>query len=281
MALKPKVFIGALGGSGTRALAKLLIELNYFIGDDLNSPKDNLIFSRLFKNPKWYCKARENDIYERIRIFNNYMTNDIFNPVELIKYFRFTRDNNTFISDNSHYKFIAKKYFNKKHVNKTWAFKEPNSLIYYDYFMNYFPEIKYIHVLRNGLDMAFSNNKNQLYNWGWLYNIEISKNETEESLAKKQLKYWVETTKDIKNKSEKFPHRTLFVNHSNLLKKPINEIDKILTFLDINEIENVKNRLYNIPKDNGSLNRFRENDLSIFDKDDVNYVQKNGFSTVK
>ena len=48
------IAIGALGGSGTRAVAQVFLEAGIYMGDDLNRANDNLIFTRLFKDPNWY-----------------------------------------------------------------------------------------------------------------------------------------------------------------------------------------------------------------------------------
>lgn len=44
---KKIISIGALGGSGTRAIAQVLIQADVFMGDDLNNSSDNLFFTRL------------------------------------------------------------------------------------------------------------------------------------------------------------------------------------------------------------------------------------------
>src|SRR5690606_16779845 len=49
---------------------------------------------------------------------------------------------------------------------KYWGWKEPNSHIFLDYLCKSIPDMKYIHVCRNGLDMAYSTNQNQLKLWG-------------------------------------------------------------------------------------------------------------------
>ena len=38
------VAIGGVGGSGTRVIAEILIQLGFYIGSDLNSANDNLWF---------------------------------------------------------------------------------------------------------------------------------------------------------------------------------------------------------------------------------------------
>ena len=45
------IAIGALGGSGTRAIAQVLMDAGIYLGDSLNNANDNKLFTRLFKNP--------------------------------------------------------------------------------------------------------------------------------------------------------------------------------------------------------------------------------------
>ena len=43
------------------------------MGDILNKPNDNLVFTSLFKHPNWSKKANPSQIIQKIQIFNNYM----------------------------------------------------------------------------------------------------------------------------------------------------------------------------------------------------------------
>ena len=47
-----------------------------------------------------------------------------------------------------------------------WGWKEPNTHVILERMLNSFPQLKYIHVMRNGLDMAYSSNQQQLLLWG-------------------------------------------------------------------------------------------------------------------
>ena len=67
------IAIGALGGSGTRAIAEVLIQSGIYMGDDLNGPNDNLIFTRLFKNPDWYRNSSDSQKQKRMILFEKYM----------------------------------------------------------------------------------------------------------------------------------------------------------------------------------------------------------------
>ena len=62
--------IGALGGSGTRAVAQFIIDLGVYLGDDLNFANDNLLFTPLFRNPTWYGNV--SDFSDRLKVFESY-----------------------------------------------------------------------------------------------------------------------------------------------------------------------------------------------------------------
>ena len=51
--VSPPLVIGGLGGSGTRVVADILLAQGWYLGQDLNRAKDNLLFTLLFKRPYW------------------------------------------------------------------------------------------------------------------------------------------------------------------------------------------------------------------------------------
>jgi len=230
---KKIISIGALGGSGTRAIAQILIQAGIFMGDDLNKPNDNLLFTRLLKNPEWYKKASIDEKNKRLLSFKKYMESGKISIKDLIVYYKSAYTNPTHSSELQYYLDVFKLLFNKKSSRDIWGWKEPNTQIYVSEILNLFPNLKYIHILRNGLDMAFSNNKQQLKNWGWKYQIVLNGNETINELAVKQLDYWIESTKDVIAKSKGFENRFLMVKHSEFCQSPKQEIDRILKFCEI------------------------------------------------
>jgi hypothetical protein len=48
----PVVAVGGVGGSGTRLVAHVMLELGYYLGPDLNESLDTLWFTLLFKRPE-------------------------------------------------------------------------------------------------------------------------------------------------------------------------------------------------------------------------------------
>jgi hypothetical protein len=234
------IAIGALGGSGTRAIAEVLIQSGIYMGDDLNNANDNLIYTRLFKNPDWYANSSDIKKPRRMRVFENYMRFNKLSFRDLIELFIASKSNPTFHSTAKFYLRNTKKLFGKGIDRVNWGWKEPNTQIYMLELLNFFDKLKYIHVLRHGLDMAFSNNKQQLKNWGWKYNIILDENETGDELAIKQLDYWIESTKDVLEKSKQYNNRFLLINHTNFCNQPKAVIDKILAFSDIKVTERKK-----------------------------------------
>jgi hypothetical protein len=52
---------------------------------------------------------------------------------------------------------------------RAWGWKEPRSIFLLPFFHSQFPQLKFLHVIRDGRDMAYSTNQNQLRKHGsWL-----------------------------------------------------------------------------------------------------------------
>lgn len=271
------VAIGALGGSGTRVVAQVLIEAEIYIGDELNESHDNLIFTRLFKNPEWYKNASEKRINKRLAVFEEYMEKDCLSFNNAVELMVSANNNPTIKSNNLFYFNVIRKIINSKKERKIWGWKEPNTQIYIEEIANYFPNLKYIHVIRHGLDMAFSNNKQQLNNWGYKYDIFIEGNETEDEIAYKQLDYWIQSTKEVLEKCQKLGSNFLLLNHSSLCENPKNQIKIIIDFLNLEMDQQKLNTLSEIPKTPDTSGRYKKSNLEIFDKKQIEYVKEMGF----
>jgi len=178
--LNSPVIIGGIGGSGTRVLTEILQLFGFFLGKDLNIALDNESFTLLFKHPSWLHQNINNPeiISSRLSLFKKAMTcTQPFTKNELQTLDDITRImavNGHNLNNNEGYGEWA--YYRKKKImvesgfregNYTgWGWKEPNSYLLLDHYPEVFPGFRYIHVIRHGLDMAFSKNQNQLYNWG-------------------------------------------------------------------------------------------------------------------
>ena len=153
-----------------------------------------------------------------------------------------------------------------------YGFKEPNTHIILERLVKFYPNMKYIHVIRNGLDMAFSSNQNQVKLWGHMY---LSKSDLS-NIHYASLKYWCIVHKKILKIGNKMgPNRFLLINFDKMCLKPNKWLKKICKFLNI-DVRCSIGLKYLIEKPD-SIGRFREYDISIFDPKDIAYVKELGF----
>lgn len=266
------IAIGGLGGSGTRAVAKVFTQAGVYMGDDLNGVNDNLLFTRLFKNPKWYRSASEKEVRKRFDIFERYMSQGAITLSDFVEIYRSATSNEIFRSKIECYIELSGKIFKKRKRIEEWGWKEPNTQIYINELMEHFKDLKYIHVVRHGLDMAYSKNKQQLKNWGWKFNIHLSGGENERELAIDQLNYWIRSNQFVKDTCSKHPERCLIVYHEEFCNDPLTQIDRMLDFTGIITDIETRENLYRIPKNTGSNERFKDHDISIFSAEQIEQV---------
>ena len=275
--MKKIVAIGALGGSGTRVVAQIISDLGVDIGDNLNYPNDNLIFTALFRAPIWYKNTSQNDIRKRFVLFDKWMNRKRLTTAEKYLLLKSSLTNN---ATQRNYKYYYKLFFRKPKRNKMlndWGWKEPNTQLYLDEINDFFPQVKYIHVLRNGLDMAFSKNRNQLKNWGFKYDIFIDKFDNQEQICIKQLDYWICSTKEVLRKRHKFGDRFFLLNFTDFCLRPEKEINKLIQFLNININTIQKRKLIELVKLPKSFDRYKLKDISFFRDDQLQFVKEMGF----
>lgn len=271
------ISIGGMGGSGTRVVAEILLKIGVFMGDELNDSNDNLVFTRLFKNPSWYKKSSNKARQKRMNLFYDYMSLNklsIFYKIEMLVAYK----TNPLIAPPADlYKRVFSRTFNRNNNILNWGWKEPNTQFYALELLTKFKHLKYIHVIRHGLDMAFSNNTQQLKNWGWKYNININGLETKQDLAVKQLEFWIKSTKEMIEVSKKFKNRILFLDYTYLCKDPSFMVNKLVEFMEISVSTNIIESLLSIPKNIGIHNKFQEYDISFFPSNQISEVKKLGY----
>lgn len=284
------VAIGGAGGSGTRVVAEILIQLGFYMGSDLNSANDNLWFTLLFKRPKWFIKKsheKESEIFKGLSIFEKAMTGRLipkigeFNLIMRAAVKMAITGHDHLHSGRGIWPFVRALTILKSGKHDTsgytsWGWKEPNTHIYIEFLSKHFDNLKYIHVIRHGLDMAFSSNQAQLYNWGKLFGIQA--NDSSMSLPKASLKYWIELNKRaITLGKTLLDKRFLIVNFDELCLNPKHEMDSILDFLGVNTKCLNSYQLKLLPKLPKSAGRYKNHSLSIFSEDEIEAVKELGF----
>ncbi len=284
------VIIGGVGGSGTRVVADIVKHLGFYIGDDLNSAGDNLWFTLLFKRPRWYLRARHDHrkIFTGLSLLSKAMLARSGLRWPELGFLIRAAFGISFYGHNHQgdgrglwpwiraWKMVVRQS-RQIPEKERWGWKEPNSHIYLDYLADYYSSLKYIHTIRHGLDMAFSHNQQQLYNWGPIFGISSPGSKSEEPVA--SFKYWIKSNNRVMEIGGKLGgQKFLVVNFDRLCLSPESEIRKILSFLNIEPVADNLDTLIRIPRIPKSLGRYRSHDLSRFDRADLNELANQGFS---
>jgi len=258
--MKSIIAIGGLGGSGTRVVAEIVKESGYFIGNDLNKESDNLLFTRLLKNKAWRKNATKKEIVKRLSWFNSIMSGEGQNisSNEKKNLIKSINDNETFASSIED---IDMKAYSR---TVSYAWKEPNTHIYLKYLNKAIPGVKYLHVIRDGLDMAHTSNTQQLENWGsLLYDIEFNI-DNPESIIRSQLSYWIKAnTKAIKDGRLYLKDHFMLCNFDRLCSHPDDEIPRILNFIGIAGHNALLSRLTNLPIKPASSGRHKKSAIQF------------------
>ncbi|MEM7358799.1 MAG: sulfotransferase [Pseudomonadota bacterium] len=243
------IAVGGVGGSGTRLVSKILCDLGIYMGSSLNHSLDNLWFTALMKNPEWFQQfPTDRQVYRSLRLFEQAMTTGLATTVseddkkviEGISDINEKRD--IAVPSRAHFDELL----NSKAPNHDkfigWGWKEPNSHVFLKQMVKYFDQLKYIHVIRNGLDMAYSPNQQQLNNWGSFFGIDQRR--TNRSSASKSLDYWIAANqRAIKVGEASLKDRFLLLNYDKLCTSPDIEIQKLLQFMGITAGDNLMEML--------------------------------------
>jgi hypothetical protein len=283
------IAVGGIGGSGTRLLAEILIQLGFFMGLDLNSANDNLGFTFLFKRPKWFIKMsnkKQSEIFKGLSIFEKAMTGCL---VPKINELHFIMRSAVEVAINGHDHLHSGRgiWAIERAINILklenidisryigWGWKEPNTHIFIEYLAKYFDHMRYIHVIRNGLDMAYSSNQAQLYNWGKIFGIVPN---SSMPLPKLSLQYWINANKRAVSVGHKlFNERFLLINFDRFCIDPRHQIGLLIAFLGLDSKSVNIDRLMSIPKIPNSSGRYKKHDISVFSEEELRAVQDLGF----
>lgn len=192
--------IGGSGGSGTRVLTRIAMSAGYFMGANLSESEDALQFV---------------DFHERY--INRYNLRDIC---------PFTNEEETLMRQNldSCVSSLGVPAGSK------WGWKWPKSIHLLPFYDAVFPEMRFLHVIRDGRDMALSSNRNQLEKQGTSVLRTLYKDRPEEV---RQAALWnAVNLRALQYGREHMPGRYLVVKFEDLCADPIAWTSKIFDFLD-------------------------------------------------
>lgn len=270
----PPVFVGGIGGSGTRVLAALLKALGYHIGEDLNDSLDNLWFTALFKrHGAWLAGETElGPLYTAFRAASSgLLMQGHPSPRQLEEAMLEPRGQHPpeWLRERAR-SLLAR--LREPRPHRLWAWKEPNSQIHAERLLSLDPTLRYVHLARNGLDMAFSGNQNQLRFWGDLV-LDQPRGEAE---PVRSLRYWCWTEERMRRLRAEHPARVLWIRFEDLCTRVEAAGAQLAMFLG-QPTGQVTAHLETLIETPSSLGRFREFDRECFHRDHLQLVASLGF----
>ena len=268
------IAIGAIGGSGTRVIARIMSEMNVFMGSTINEQLDNLFFTYFFKY-RHLLKLGEDEIRMLLDLFVranigpattlSVKEKKVFNGI-LVNQLHSYPDSELATTLYNH---ISNAFESDKPTPERWGWKEPNTHFIIPALMRYIPQTRYIHVVRNGLDMAYSKNQNQPRLWG----ADIL-GRPYESSPSFSLSYWCAVHRRILHWKEIYPDNILIVQFESLCAGPIAEVARILDFCRIPYEEETLENLSKLVSAPPSIGRHQSYRSNIFAPEDIYFIQE-------
>jgi hypothetical protein len=278
--------IGGVGGSGTRVVAQILLDLGLYMGADLNPALDNLWFTVLFRKPVWYSRLygqRDEAIHFRLHRFARAMQGLRPNVIDM---YIFTRAAIHIAFQDRHWKHIRflrriPSFARAGRIDLAdyvgWGWKEPNAHLYLDLLAEHFPDLRYIHTIRHGLDMAYSTNQQQLQRWGAQVGITPPRDKAD--VPRAALAYWVAANRAaIQTGQERLGDRFLLLNFDELCRDPAPHVERLLAFLGREVSTAQRAHLASLPQLPDSVGRYKHHDLSMHDPAMIQAVRDLGFA---
>ena len=275
----PPVIIGGLGGSGTRLVAELLKIADFYIGSELNAANDNLWFTILFKRIE-ILTASEIEFSYLLEIFLKLMGKAL--PEKLAALSSSQEATIRFLTSKPRDDIPESRLARWRTTDPiplpngldheiAWGWKEPNTHIFLESLLNRLPFMKYIYVLRHGLDMALSANQYQLKLWGnYLLGVKHEINPFY------SLKYWRKAHERLLQARQLRPSNIYILNYDKLCSNPNEQIASLLEFLCISN-KDVHERMLTCVAPPASIGRHKHFERSLFDIQDIDYVTSHGF----
>ncbi len=266
------VAIGGVGGSGTRIGATLLRALGYYIGDDVNEMLDNLWFTLMFKRRAVLLESA--DEFARLaslffaRMSGSGLPADASSVVAPLTRDRLQHDA-AWLTERAH---SFMRHDTPRDSGGAWGWKEPNTHVVIDRLMQFDGELRYIHFVRHPLDMAYSDNKYQLENWGPIMLSREVRLDARDALA-----YWCAAHRRILGIMARWPDRSLMVDFDAVCDEPQRVTGGIAAFLGAHDASAACDAVARLVQRPPSSGRFREAGGTAFNPEDVRYVASLGY----
>jgi hypothetical protein len=224
----------------------MLQRIGFHLGRDLNSAADNLWFTLLFRRPRWFDRSLgsggSSEILQALEWFEDAMFGRLRPGPVLDRLFDDAVDelvaqglDRPFVEERRR-RFLAWGSIEPDDLAR-WGWKEPNSHIYLEFLAQHFGNrMRYVHVIRDGIDLVRRGNHRQLVNWGPLFGLSFAAESLPSdpfALRAAALDYWIAANvRALRVGPELFGERFLVLNLNALRRDPVPAVTSLLHHLD-------------------------------------------------
>lgn len=281
------VVIGGVGGSGTRVVAEIVSAMGWHLGDDLNEAGDALGFTLLFKHPRWLEERRAARAVRSLHLLaraQRGLRSRALRDAAIVfaAAARVMPSGHNHLGEGRGLWPLVRAWRLLRPVegptggHPRWGWKEPNSHVFLEQIAAAFPDLRYIHLLRHGVDMALSANQQQLMRWGPRYGVALPSRP--QDLPRASLRYWVEANRRAFEVGARLgPRRFLDLRFEDLCHRPQEAVPRIAAFLGLGLSDPELQRLSSIPSPPVSIGRHRHCDRGAFHAEDLAAVRELGY----
>lgn len=276
------IAVGGIGGSGTRLIARLLVELGYDMGSDLNDSLDELGFTALFKRIElWPLDANLQELEQALSVYLTARGFPIPEDISSKNHRGRVEKLIAHIAATSKWREVGAiedritTLSEIKAPGQSWGWKEPNTVMVLPYLLHALPKLRYIHVLRDGRDMAFSSNKNQLRLWG----SHVLGRAIDCDCPQDAFDYWCGVHEGLLGLQEQHGSRVLLIKLESLIASPEESLGRLLAFVGTpaKDAANHRAKLSNLISTPDSITRYRDRPPLEMTKSQVTLMQRLGY----
>lgn len=228
--------IGGLGGSGTRVVADALLDGGVDLGRLLNGAQDNLVFTAMFKRPRWRARVGDEVIGRHLATFTRYSRGRRLTAGDVTRLLGCVVDHDPTVGRRESAGRVRRALRRPPRAGRApapaWGWKEPNSHLYLPQLIEHFPGLRFVYVARHGLDMAFNTNTTQLRLFGAQFGVPYPSGGPDE-VAAAQLGYWIHMTRRALDLGARLGDRFLFVRFDDVCRDPERELRRVADFAGV------------------------------------------------
>lgn len=279
------VVVGGLNGSGTRVVAEILQKAGFYMGRDFNNASDNLWFTLLLKRPQWYRSHQQPDDPD-VQVVIDLLERVMFGEALSVRDWRCILAAATLYSfEQRSFKSVwvlrrLRRMLSRKPVDladyRGWGWKEPHSHFYLPHLAHHYPGLRYVQVIRHGLDMAYGGNQEQVYKWAQTLGLPAPSGHSGHDEAQRSLDFWIAANRRAVNiGQETLGDRFLLLQYDHLCEAPHTHIERLFGFLGVVDVD--IDALTTIPRISRTTGRYRARDIREFSASQIQAVREFGF----